>query len=368
MSKIVNVTTPGRGTSYGVANKELTINPFTWGRILNPVQSAISKDRESEMYDAIRSMLSGSAADYWDDMSKYDKRAVVDHFLSTDDSEGYHYYDIDAIADNLNDLNSLSVPTLAAPNVTDYIDSAEDIYAKVDASLNPRYAQYAADLKSTYDADVKAIDDALAALEAESLAMRDTYQNELSEELDFYNNRASNLMANQYRANAQTYDALQSDLRKSRQNALEAGASAGMRIAGNINSLLSAQNKQSQTAMDTSNALAEMLLQQRQAAAGIRSEYSNYMREANAQKSGYGIDKANALSDYKSKLTDLDMQKYADRESQYNNIYSGQQHNYDRALANYDSSVNKFENNVQTMISSGNPYVSGYQSYMQNKK
>ena len=198
--------------------------------------------------------------------------------------------------------------------------------------------------------------------------MRDTYQNELSEELDFYNNRASNLMANQYRANVQTYDALQSDLRKSRQNALEAGASAGMRIAGNINSLLSAQNKQAQTAMDTSNALAEMLLQQRKAASGIRNEYSNYMQGVNSRKSNYGIDRANALSKYKSNLTDLDMQKYTDRESQYDRIYSGQQHNFDRAKANYDSSVNKFENNAQTMISSGNPYVSGYQSYIQNRQ
>ena len=60
---------------------------------------------------------------------------------------------------------------------------------------------------------------------------------------------------------------------RARRNAIEAGASAGIRIAGNVNALLTAQNKMSQQSLDTSNQLAQMLLNQRNAEAGLRNQW-----------------------------------------------------------------------------------------------
>jgi hypothetical protein len=50
-----------------------------------------------------------------------------------------------------------------------------------------------------------------------------------------------------------------------------------MRLAGNINTLLSTQNKQSQTSLETANQLAQMMVNQRNAEASVRARYGDYM-------------------------------------------------------------------------------------------
>ena len=170
-----------------------------------------------------------------------------------------------------------------------------------------------------------------------------------------YNRQASGLLSNQYLANAQTYDALQSDMRKARQNALEAGASAGIRLAGNVNTLLSAQNKQSQTAMDTSNALAEMLLQQRNAAAGIRSNYRNEMSEIDSLKTGYNLDRTN-----------LDNQYRNTRENMYNSRYNALMGDYNAKMSEYNNNVTNWENQFDS-LSTDNAFADPYKTYLRNK-
>ena len=189
--------------------------------------------------------------------------------------------------------------------------------------------------------------DARNRLDTEEAEMRQDYLDQLQTSSDYYNRQAKTLLSNQYLANAQTYDALQSDMRKARQNALEAGASAGLRLAGNVNALLSAQNKQSQTAMDTSNALAEMLLQQRNAAAGIRSDYRGYMSNLNQRR------------------TDLDTQQRSERESLFNSRYGAQVNDYDRAVNTYNSKLTDYEN--QFTKDPTNKVSSAYQSYLYRK-
>lgn len=288
---------------------------------------------------------SQSADSYWNSLSDAEKRDYLNTYM-TQGGEVKDYrtlfgllpgksYEmpLDAILKDLEALNKWGLPPdLVAPVYGDYVQSSEDIYKGVDSEL------------------AKIYDAANARLDEEQAFMRQDFTDQLNSNAAMYNRQASNLMSNQYLANAQTYDALQSDMRKSRQNALEAGASAGIRLAGNVNALLSAQNKQSQTALDTSNALADMLLQQRNAAAGIRSDYRNYM------------------SDYNQRRTDLDRQRSSDRTNMYNQRFNEQNADYERARRDYDDKMSAWKTEG-SRISDTNNMKSGYEVWAtKNKK
>ena len=127
-----------------------------------------------------------------------------------------------------------------------------------------------------------------------------------------------------------------SALDKTRQNALEAGASAGVRLAGNINTLLSVQNQQNQQSLETSNNLARMLLNQRQAAMGIRNDYNN------------------VLNNYANQRASL-MSGTAERKANYANSMMNQQQNiYDQRLQNWNDNL--------IAVGDGNPFVNYYKN------
>lgn len=240
--------------------------------------------------------------------------------------ESYGDEDLDSSARALiKDLNELQYitefPNIEAPVYGNYVQSAGDITAEINSILDPAYA----DAFALLDSD-------LADLNSEIATQRAGFEDQLKESSDAYNQQMSNILSNQYMANAQTYDALQSDLRKSRQSALEAGVSAGVRIASNVNALLTAQNKQSQTALDTSNALAEMLLQQRNAAAGIRSDYRNYMSGANDRKSNLN-----------ARRTDLETSRRNEFNTRFNETLGRQESDYNRAYQTYNDQLSSWE-------------------------
>lgn len=236
--------------------------------------------------------------------------------------------DVDSIISDLDSLTDIEEFTLNEPIMSDYVWDSDRLYSAIDDEISGRYAL------------------ARDRISDEMRTMRQDYADQLRTSADMYNRQASGLLSNQYLANAQTYDAMQSDMSKARRNALEAGASAGIRLAGNVNALLSAQNKQSQTSMDTSNALAEMLLQQRNAAAGIRSDYRGYMSEANQRK------------------TNLDMQQANERENLYNQRHSAQMNDYNSAYNSYNSKVTNWENQFDDT----NKFSSSYKNYLKNKE
>lgn len=258
---------------------------------------------------ALNNLLSGSKV--WDMLSNTEKADIISQYGTA--------YSRDRIIDDIAALDEIESFNLKNPVMSDYVDSSEDLYASIDNELAP-----------IYDSAVQRLDDEMG-------VMRQDYLDQLKSSADMYNRQASGLLSNQYLANAQTYEALQSDMRKSRQNALEAGASAGIRLAGNINTLLTAQNKQSQTAMDTSNALAEMLLQQRNAAAGVRSDYRNYMSDANQRR------------------TNLDVQRQTHRDNLYSDRHNAQLNDYDRAVADYTAKETNYANQYAT-IPAGNKF------------
>lgn len=146
--------------------------------------------------------------------------------------------------------NAPEMPT--APALGDYI--SEDA---LNASMAPRLAELEsmrADRQARYEQDMRDIDD------------------------DYAGMRRS-LLSTQSQQNAQLMDTMRSEMSRSRRNALEAGASAGIRLADNINIMLSNQNKQAQTALETSNQLAQMAINQRAAKSNAQNSYDAYMNQ-----------------------------------------------------------------------------------------
>lgn len=122
--------------------------------------------------------------------------------------------------------------------------------------------------------DINAIEaEAEAAIAAENEALLNSLNEDLQSTGDAYVQSRDALLTQQHQNNAQVIDTLASDMARARRNAIEAGASAGVRIAENVNTLLSAQNKMSQQSLETSNQLAQMLVSQRNAEAGLRNQW-----------------------------------------------------------------------------------------------
>lgn len=108
--------------------------------------------------------------------------------------------------------------------------------------------------------------------------LRQLYNDEMRSLASGYGTARSDILSNQYRQNAQLMDTMTSQLDRQNRNALEAGASAGIRLAGNVNTLLSTQNKQSQTSLETANQLSQMMISQRNAEASARGNYFDKQR------------------------------------------------------------------------------------------
>jgi len=109
-----------------------------------------------------------------------------------------------------------------------------------------------------------------------------------------------------------------SEMDKSRQTALEAGASAGLRLAGNVNVLLSAQNKQRATSLDTANNLTQMLLNQQNQAMGVRRDV-NQLDATRAQRT-----------------TQNQQQQYGAEQSIYNNELDNWNDRWNESTRNVD--------------------------------
>ena len=169
-------------------------------------------------------------------------------------------------------------------------------------------------------------------------SQKQLYQQEIQNNNRMYNDYARQILSNDYQKNAQLMGSLGNSLDRARTSALEAGASAGLRLSNNINTLLSTQNKQTQQSMETATNLAQAMLNQRQAAAGLRSNHNNTLANDTANRANL-------------------MRGSAERTTNYQNAYIGQQQSL------YDNKMNSWEN-ANSQYSS-NPF---YGSYMANKQ
>ena len=242
-----------------------------WDTALNPYadESSYSDD---ELYNYIGSNLSGEARNFWDSLSDTERRALIhtnDNYV--DSIEGSRNLfglggDIESIATDrlLADLNAINSYD-QMPAVPVYDDA-------VNAVLNGEDAQ-----TNAY----------LASLEEDRARQTALMEQQLAENQASFDDYRSQLLSNQHQQNVQLMGAYKSEMSKARRSALEAGASAGLRMAENINTTLSLQNKQAQTSLETSNQLAQQLLNQRQAAAGIRSDYNTMLSNNASERRNY---------------------------------------------------------------------------------
>lgn len=243
-------------------------------------------------YGAIATQL--NANPYWKSLTDPEKDALIrEYFIQgkTDKEEAVAWDTL------LRDLGEYDLITQAAPDWND-TPSFESILA-----------------------------DSASAIEAENEELLASLNQELANTSEAYTNSRNALLTQQYQRNAQTIDAMASDMARARRNAIEAGASAGVRIAGNVNALLSAQNKMSQQSLETSNQLAQMLVNQRNAEAGLRNQWrdvkmSTYDRTQNRAQSMYSTEQAKYDDNTKRWQTELDKKlspsnRLGDRMSQY---------------------------------------------------
>lgn len=311
----------------------------------------------------LRRRLSPEALAFWDSFRGTEHNAFLESY---GDDLSY-----DNVMSDLEELAALGkmpeIETFEMPLMSDYIQSDEDIYKDIDRTLSEWYNSAYERLTDVYDTKFDALRDVELGLLDDLSQTKDLYNSQLGSLNNTFTQQSSALRSQQYLANAQTYDALRSDLRKSRQNALEAGASAGVRIAGNVNALLTAQNKQSATAMETSNALAEMLLQHRNAVSGMTRDFANYRSGINRALSENRIAKADAANEVRTGLNDLSTQKLGMRDTMYTNKHTAQTNNYNTAMTDYNAKTynagigaNKWVEDVQAAEDAGNPFAGAY--------
>ena len=249
--------------------------------------------------DALRSMgLDEADIEAWNSLSESNKRAIIDQHYAVKNNlanlggilgPDRQVIDNDALLTSLRDLSEIQSAVSSLPEVPDYADSLAYAQDEVDAALEE--------------------------LESLRTMQVNNFNDELSSLASSYNTSRNALLSNQYQQNAQLMDNMTSQLDKQNRNALEAGASAGMRLAGNINTLLSTQNKQSQTSLETANQLAQMMVNQRNAEASVRGRYGDYMSQHFATE-----------QDIKDSLY-----------TRADNYHTSRQNVYDSAIAQWDS-------------------------------
>lgn len=295
-------TTDANGNLIQVSGLGYTLSNWIHGgdKVLRPKSYSSEKRAFNDSYAPVVSLSNTFNNQYGLNLTDAQWEDIISNYYSTDPIKGHnypgskaHYVDTVALEAALN----------------------EYIAALGDAPVRPEYSTFLNDAYAEIDRQNQIEFDALDELLAEQKALYDEDMSNISQN---YNDMRTGLLSNQYQQNVQIMDTLQSDMSRARQNALEAGASAGIRIAGNVNALLSAQNKQSATSMDTANQLAQMMISQRNEESAARRSYQSYLQSDAASRSDLRMsrdDRATGLADrnytsasndYTAKQTDWD--------------------------------------------------------------
>lgn len=195
---------------------------------------------------------------------------------------------------NFDTLFNTGIDTADVDSITEQLlrelTNAESLGNAPEVSLDSAMSS----AKSEIDAEIAQQEKALVELLAQQTAS--------------YNDAAEQILSSDYQRNASLMGTYQSEMRRAQRNALEAGASAGARLANNINVTLSTQNRQAQQSLETSNNLAQMLLNQRQAASGIEQQRvglrSGYTERVNAYGQQKYADQQTKLGEWETSARD----------------------------------------------------------------
>lgn len=215
------------------------------------------------------------------------------------------------------------------------IDKDEDYVTNIDSAAEQLLRELA-NSSNLGDAPEVSLDSAMTSakeeIDKEIAQQEQALADLLSQQTASYNDAAEQILSSDYQRNASLMGTYQSEMRRAQRNALEAGASAGARLANNINVTLSTQNRQAQQSLETSNNLAQMLLNQRQAASDIAQQRvglrSGYTERVNAYGQQKYADQQTKLGEWETsargKITGGSVSPYADailakRRNQQNN-------------------------------------------------
>ena len=238
----------------------------TWQRLLTFLTPA---------HIVASTLMNGLSAGHWNPLSNPDELDIARDLIPELEAEGYDFsnipqYELESILGKYfddTDYGLLKYHTFESDRFAK--DYADMVAANAEMPEAPDIEQYWQDAQNRANQEADESLDTLARLyndERQSLASK-------------YNTARSDLLSSQYQQNAQLMGTLTSQLDKQQRNALEAGASAGIRLANNVNTLLSAQNKQSQTSLETANQLSQMMVNQRNAEASSRRSYFNEQKD-----------------------------------------------------------------------------------------
>lgn len=276
-------------------------------------------DRENDsLLKALEQEIQGigneDVSAYWNSLSESDKLAKLNNYWYQVDGFGdwaagkQSKFNLDAFKDDLNDLSRIS--NIPLPDDV-YTPNAEGI---VEAS--PEAIQNKANAEA--DADIQTLLDSLA---QDRAMLNESYQSDLNNIRSDYGNLRDSTLALQAQQNNAMMDTLSSQMSKARQNALEAGASAGSRLAENINLTLSTQNRMAQQSLQTSNNLAQMLINQRAAEQSARNNWQNANLGLNAQARDYTASKNARVADRVGYWSDFYNAKQNFSQNQYDNAF-----------------------------------------------
>lgn len=263
------------------------------------------------------------AAAYWESLPASIQESNLENYWKKPFSATGKWTDYSKVWGLGGNTQELDVDSL----INDLLEVSENF--SLDGLEEPSYESITADILSGKDASVQNYLNILAEDEARKTQF---FQDQLEENRLGFDQYRQQLLSNQYQQNAQLLGSVESAMDKSRRNALEAGASAGLRMAENINTTLALQNKQSQISLETSNQLAQQLLNQRQANAGIRSEYNQMLSDNAAERRSYLDNKV--------------------------------EETYTRKTADYDRAVKQRNTDI---ANSTNPYASSYSNWYDDR-
>lgn len=315
---------------------------------------------------------------FWNSLTDAEREAILDEYYNGD-------YSL-----LLNDLNELDSFSDAYPIYSDFLNpdtiwdtATSEVEAENAALLELLSSDKATALDllgSTRDDTLQLLadtrDTALADIASESAANRAMLNSQLQRMGASFDDARDALLTAQYQRNAQTMGTLAADMQSSRRNAIEAGASAGIRIAGNVNALLSAQNRMAQQSLDTSNQLAQMLVNQRNAEAGVAGQWmqgeASRGQQRRAADSAYTSGVAGANDAYNTGVLGANS-AYT---SEYNNITSNTFNNISnranayttKAQNKYDVATGSWSDKFDSAISATNPLRGHYETYLKKPK
>lgn len=246
------------------------------------------------------------------------------------DKQGKYTGNTRAFIDNADNATLYSIA-----KANGLLDTSKTLFGESDSLYDSTYsdvAEYISKL-GELESEMPTMDDALQDILKGEDALTNAYlkelskseerqtnlfQNQLQENQMAFDDYRSQLLGNQYQQNAQLMGSVDSAMSKARRNALEAGASAGLRMAENINTTLALQNKQAQTSLETSNQLAQQLLNQRQAAAGIRGDYNQMLDRNSSERRNYIQQSADRV--YNERKTDWE-NSFSNTSNPYGELY-----------------------------------------------